>query len=460
MAASASQTDESTAVSAAEQLFRERTPRSLAAFEQHGDTTPGGVAKGAYYYSPYPLTIERADGCRLWDVDGNEYVDFVCHHTGQLLGHNHPDVMAAVRAQLEKGVAVGGPMGNEKELCAELCSRVASLDRVRFCNSGTEATLHAIRLVRAFTGRPKIAKFEGCYHGSHDGVEISVAPPADAAGPADAPVPYPQAMGMAPHAVDDVLILPLGDPDAAEKLIAAHADELAAVIFEPKAGTLDIPSDMSSRVREMTSRHGVLLIYDEIVAFRLARGGAQEYFDIRPDLTTYGKVVGGGFPVGAFGGRADLMDQFDPRTGKGIGQSGTYSANPVTSAAGLATLNALTPAAYTRLNALGDRLRDGLNAGFATHKLPAVAAGMGSLFAIYLTDNGSAPHDYRSSLALDRTHVQDTFLSLCNSGQYLPFGLSMCALSLPMGEQEIDGLIAVAVDAIATSTGHTLSTSE
>ena len=441
-------------MSEAERRFRDRTPRSLAAFDQYSQTTPGGVAKGAYYHAPYPITIERADGCHLWDVDGNRYVDFVGHHTGQVLGHNHPAVMAAVRSQLDKGVAVGAPMGNEKELCAELCRRVSSLERVRFCNSGTEATLHAIRLARAFTGRPKIAKFEGCYHGSHDGVEISVAPPLEAAGPGDAPLPYAQAIGMAPHAIDDVLVLPLGDMKAAEALIATNADQLAAVIFEPKAGTLDLPPDISSHVRDMTSRHGVLMIYDEIVAFRLARGGAQEHFGIRPDLTTYGKVVGGGFPVGAFGGRADLMDQFDPRAGKGIGQSGTYSANPVTTAAGLAMLHALTPEAYAHLDRLGGRLREGLNLAFREQKLPAVAAGIGSLFAIYLTPGGVAPRDYRSGLALDRSGIHDTFLALANAGYYLPFPLSMCAISLPMGDEEIDGLIDATIDAVAASAGN------
>jgi glutamate-1-semialdehyde 2,1-aminomutase len=434
-----------------ESIYRDRTPHSLQAFERLKESSPGGVAKGAYYYTPYPLTVDRADGCILTDVDENRYVDFVGHHTGQVLGHNHPQVMAAVRAQLERGVAVGAPMGLEKELCAELCARVASLDRVRFCNSGTEATLHAIRLARAFTGRPKIAKFEGCYHGSHDGVEISVAPPLAEAGAAEAPTPYLQTGGMAPHATADVLVLPLGDLEAAERLVASHADELAAVIFEPKAGTLDVPAETSRRVREMTERNGVLMIYDEIVAFRVAAGGAQQLFGIRPDLTTYGKVVGGGFPVGAFGGRADIMDQLDPAAGTGVGQSGTYSAHPVTVAAGLATLRSLTPEAYAHLDAMGDRLRNGLNRAFAEQSLKAVAAGVGSLFAIFPTD-GEAPHDYRSSLELDRSHVHDTFLALANDGYYLPAGLGMAAISLPTTAEQIDALIAAVPVAMAAAT--------
>ena len=419
------------------------------AHQRLSESTPGGVAKGAYYYPPYPLTMQRGAGCFLWDVDQNRYLDFVGHHTGQVLGHQHPQVMAAVRDQLERGIAVGAPMGLEKELCAELCSRVPSLDRVRFCNSGTEATLHAIRLARAFTGRPKVAKFEGCYHGSHDGVEISVAPPLALAGAAEEPAPYQQAMGMAPHATADVLVLPLGDLDAAERLVARHADELAAVLFEPKAGVLDLPAATSRRVREMSQRNGVLMIYDEIVAFRIAAGGAQELYDLRPDLTTYGKVVGGGFPVGAFGGRADIMDQFDPTAGKGIGQSGTFSAHPVTTAAGLATLRCLTPEAYAHLDAMGARLRSGLNRAFAERSLHAVTAGVGSLFAIFFADE--PPHDYRTSQALDTSLAHNTFLALANTGYYLPFPLSMGAISLPTEPEQIDGLISALPAAIETA---------
>ena len=298
-----------------EARFFAATPRSLERFTAHAGATPGGVAKGAYFYRPYPLTMERGDGAYLFDVDGNRYADFANHHTGQILGHKHPAVMAAVRAQLQRGIALGAPMGHETEACAELCSRVASLERARFTNSGTEASLHAVRLARAFTGRNLIAKFEGCYHGSHDSVEVSVAPPLEAAGPADRPVPYAQAIGMSAGAVADTMVLPLGNLEAAERLIAEHADELACVMLDPKSGVLDLPADFIRGVREITARHGVLMVFDEIVGFRLARGGAQEYYGITPDLTTFGKIVGGGFPVGAFGGRADIMDCYDPAAG-------------------------------------------------------------------------------------------------------------------------------------------------
>ena len=426
-------------------------PRSRERFAALAESTPGGVAKGAYFYRPYPLTMERGDGAYLFDADGNRYADFANHHTGQILGHNHPAVLAAVRAQLRRGIAVGAPMGHEKELCEELRSRVASLERVRFCNSGTEATLHAIRLARGFTGRNRIAKFEGCYHGSHDAVEISVSPPAEAAGPAERPRPHPQALGMSAGAVADTLVLPLGDLEAADRLIGEHAADLACVLLEPRAGVLDLPADFIRGVRESTARHDVPMIFDEIVSFRLARGGAQSVYGIAPDLTTFGKIVGGGFPVGAFGGRADIMDRYDPvagagAAGAGVGQSGTFSSHPVTVAAGLAMLRELTPAAFAHLNELGDRLASGLRQALTGCPAPATALNTGSAFAIHFLPE--PPRDYRSSLGADRRWTQPLFLGLLERGFFLGHTLQMCALSTSTTPEMADALADAVSDAL------------
>ena len=421
-------------------------PRSLERFSAHADATPGGVAKGAYFYRPYPLTMERGDGPYLFDVDGNRYADFANHHTGQILGHNHPAVMAAVQAQLRRGVAVGAPMGHETEFCAELCSRVASLDRARFTNSGTEASLHAIRLARAFTGRNLIAKFEGCYHGSHDAVEVSVAPPLEAAGPAERPLPYAQAIGMSAGAVADTMVLPLGDLEATDRLIGEHAAELACVLLDPKTGVLDLPADFIRGVREITTRHGVLMVFDEIVAFRLARGGAQEYYGITPDLTTFGKIVGGGFPVGAFGGRADIMDRYHPTAGPGVGQSGTFASHPVTMAAGLAMLRELTPEAFKHLASLGDRLTRGLRKALTACPVPASAHNNGSAFAIHFRPE--PPRDYRSSLDADKRWVSPLFLALIDRGFFLGHTLQMCSISVPTTPETIDELVEAVADAL------------
>ena len=399
-----------------------------------------GAAKGAYDHKPFPLTMERGDGCYLHDIDGHRYLDFANHHSVQILGHNHPAVLKAVRAQMERGIVLGAAVGVEAELSAEMCRRVNSVERIRFCNSGTEATLHAIRLARGFSGRPKIAKFEGGYHGSHDAVEISVSPPLEKAGPAKQPHSVPTAGGMSAHAPQEVVVLRYDDEEAAERLVAAHRDELACVILDPKAGILPQRAEFVQAVRDITRKNDVLLILDEVVAFRVARGGYQETVGISPDLTTFGKFVGGGFPVGAFGGRADIMDLLDnTKKSTGFNQSGTFSANPMTMTAGLATLEQLTAEAFEHLNSLGDRLRAGLNELFARKSITARVVGPGSLFGIYFTDADLT--NYRSLMRTDADLAHRVFLALLELGVHLGLGLGMCSLSLPMDAGHIDGLI-------------------
>ena len=419
--------------------YRERSGHSRDAFERACAVMPGG-AKGAYFYPPYPLAMERGQGCYLYDVDGRQYVDFNNHHTAQILGHNHLGVRDAVQTQLGHGIVLGAPMGVEADLAEELCSRVDSLDRIRFCNSGTEATLHAIRLARGFSERPKIAKFEGGYHGSHDIVEISVAPPLDQAGPEQQPISVPTAGGISPHAAQEVVVLPYDDEESVDRLIAQHRDELAAVIFDPKAGILTQRPEFARAVREITRNHGVLLILDEIVSFRTRTGGLQQEYGIKPDLTTFGKLVGGGFPVGAFGGRADIMTLFDNTQGAtGFFQSGTFSAHPLAMAAGLATLAELTPESLTRLNQHGERLRSELNQLFSRRDFVARAVGVGSLFSIHFTDED--PRTYRNWARTDKSQTHSIFLALLEQGYFLSHTLTMNSLSLPMDDQHVDGLI-------------------
>lgn len=422
-----------------EAIYRDRTPGSREAFKRAGSVMPG-VAKGAYYYAPYPVTIARAEGCHLYDVDGNRYVDFANHHTTQILGHQHPAVVQAVERQLAQGIAVAAPMGIETALAEALCRRVPSLEMVRFCNSGTEATLHAIRLARAYTGRHLIAKFEGGYHGSHDAVEISTSPDPAMAGPADRPVPVASAGGMPPNATDNVLILPFDNEAAVEEIIAEHNDELAAVILDPKTGVIPQRTDFLRAVREITERYGVLLILDEIVGFRASPGGVQSQCGILPDLSTYGKIVGGGFPAGAFGGRRELMSLLDPTLGKArVFQSGSFSAHPFTMAAGLAMLEVLTPDVYTWLDGLTERLVRGLEDAIARTGTVATVAASGSTFSIYFTRG--PVRTYRAAAAADKRAVSAVFLGLLNRGYYLSNGLAMNCLSAAMDESDIDGLV-------------------
>ena len=422
-----------------EEEYRRSTPHSADAFRRAAPLT-AGPAKGAYFFQPYPLTMARARGCTLEDIDGRRYLDFANHHSTQILGHNHPKVMEAVRGQLEQGIALGAPTGIETDMAAEMCRRVATLDRIRFVNSGTEATLHSIRLARGFSRKSRIAKFEGGYHGSHDAVEVSVAPPLDRAGPIQAPHSVPGAGGISPYAASEVRVLPYNDEAAVARLVEEHAGELACVIFDPKAGLLPVRPEFARAVREITRRHGVLLIFDEIVGFRVGRGGLQEQFGIDPDLTCFGKIVGGGFPVGAFGGRADIMDLLDSSRGPtGFFQSGSFSAHPVTMAAGLATLRELTPAAFAHLNRLADRLTTGLNDLFARRGFPALAVNAGSVFSIYFIEGKL--ETYRDLARADRALSHQVFLALLQEGYFLNHTLTMCALSLPMEDRHITGLV-------------------
>lgn len=423
-----------------EEKYRTASVGSKTYFERAQSVMPGGV-KGAYYYRPYPLSMERGEGCYLYDVDGRRYIDFNNHHTSQVLGHNHAVINSAVEAQLRQGIALGAPMGTEVELAEEMCRRVPSLDRIRFCNSGTEATLHAIRLARAFTGRPKIAKFEGAYHGSHDAVEISVSPPLDKAGRKSAPSPVPSAGGIAPHAVDEIVILPYNDEAAVERLIVEHRKELACVLFDPKPHAIPHRADFVRFLEEIVRKNNIIFILDEIVSFRLAPGGFQELCGISPDLTTYGKIIGGGFPVGGFGGRAKIMELLNS-TGQEPGslfQSGTFSAHPVVMAAGLATLQQLTVDAYAHLDRLGARLRDGLANLFSRRRMPTQVVGMGSLFGIHFLDGEI--RDYRDLARRNTALAYNLFLSLLDKGIFLNSNLDFNALSLPMQERHVDELI-------------------
>jgi glutamate-1-semialdehyde 2,1-aminomutase len=430
--------------------YRAATPNSRNEFERARKTMPGG-AKGAYFYAPYPVTMARGEGCHLWDVDGRHYVDFANHHTAQILGHCHPSVTAAVQARLTQGIVLGAPTGIESELAEEICGRVPSVERIRFCNSGTEATLHAVRLARGYRQRPMIAKFEGGYHGSHDAVEISVAPSLDLAGPADAPNAVPGVRGISAHAAEETLLLPYHNEAAVEKLITAHCDELACVMLDPKAGIMPLRPDFVRFVCNIAQEHGILLIFDEIVGFRLELGGMQALFGITPDLSTFGKIIGGGFPVGAFGGRADLMDLLDSSKGAtGFFQSGTFSAHPVAMAAGLATLRELTPAAFTHLNQLGEHIRAGLNELFQRKRIAAQVVGTGSLFSLYFTPELLL--NYRSMASNNRSLAHRVFLALLNEGYALNPGLIMNSISLAMGIEHIEGLISATERAIHQAT--------
>lgn len=423
---------------AIEARYRERTPGSAVLYQRATASLPGGDTRTIAFHHPYPLAIARGQGATLTDVDGNHYLDFLNNYTSLIHGHAHPAIVAAVTEQVSKGTAYAALSPAQAELAAIIRERVASIDAVRFCNSGTEATMHAIRAARAFTGRPLLVKMEGGYHGSYDAVEVSVHPPLDAAGPAHDPRPLPEGRGITPGAAGDTLVLPFNDIAAVERLFAARGPAIAAVIVEPVMGTAGmIPATRAylQRLRELTAASGALLIFDEVMSFRVATGGAQALYGIRPDLTAFAKIIGGGFPVGAFGGSADVMAQYDPRQGGHLWQSGTFNGNPITMVAGVAALEALTPEAFTRLNALGDRLRAGLEAAGRAAGAPVVATGLGSLVNLHLTDQPVT--DYRAAVAADPEELRLLHLALLDRGIFAaPRG--MFNISTPMTEADID----------------------
>jgi glutamate-1-semialdehyde 2,1-aminomutase len=410
---------------------------------------PGGTTRTTTYFDPYPLYITRGEGCRIWDVDGAERLDMLGNYTAMILGHAHPKVVEAVRKQAAQGTGFAAANPVEVQLAALLCQRVPSLDMVRFCNSGTEATMFAMRLARAFTGRPKIARVEGGYHGTHDYAEVSTHPDMAEAGRPDAPIARPDSIGTPDWALEQTVVLPFNNADAAEAIIRREGGQLAAVILEPiigAGGVIASTVEYLDRLRSVTRELAILLIFDEVISLRVAPGGAQQLYGVTPDLTTLGKIIGGGLPVAAFGGRADVMELMDPRRSPNLAQGGTYNGNPLGMAAGLAAMTELTPDVYDELNRKGARVSEQLSEVFASHGVRAQVNGVGSLFAIHFTDIPVV--DYRTKASSNRKMTHEFFLGLVNHG-VLMAPRAMGALSTPMTEQDIQRFID-AVDAVIT----------
>jgi glutamate-1-semialdehyde 2,1-aminomutase len=424
-----------------EEVYRQTTPGSRRLHERASTVMPGGTTRTTTYFDPYPLFIDRGEGCLIWDVDGTERLDMLGNYTAMILGHAHPKVVEAIREQAGRGTAFAAANAIEGELAAILCERVPSLDLVRFCNSGTEATMFALRLARAYTGRPKIARIEGGYHGTHDLAEVSAHPDLGQAGPADRPRSVPDSFGTPGWAVEQVVVLPYNNPDAAEAILREHGSELAGVILEPiigAGGVIAATPEFLQRLRAVTAELGILLIFDEVISLRVAPGGAQQLYGVLPDLTTMGKIIGGGLPVAAFGGRSEVMELLDPRRSPSLAQGGTYNGNPLGMAAGVAAMKELTPDVYEDLNRKGARVKDQLSEVFDSHGVAAQVNGVGSLLAIHFTDLPVT--DYRSKATADPRITRDFFLGLVNHGVLLA-PRAMGALSTPMGEEEIQRFV-------------------
>ncbi|HZQ59960.1 MAG TPA: aspartate aminotransferase family protein, partial [Casimicrobiaceae bacterium] len=370
---------------------------SAKLYERARAVMPGGNSRLTIFQSPYPIYAERGAGCRVYDVDGVERVDFVNNYTSLLHGHADPGIMAAVTAQLARGTCFSFPTELEIGLAELLCERVPALDTVRFTNSGSEAVMVAVKAARAYTNRAKIAKVEGAYHGSYDYVEVSLETPPPAGSEAPPRVAYSR--GTPQGVLDDVVVIPFNDPAAASRILLEHARELAAIIFDPlpnRAGLIPASREFVDVLARIARDHGIVLICDEVITFRLGMHGAQHEFGLTPDLTTLGKVIGGGFPIGAVGGKRDVMAVFDPTLPKTAApHGGTFNANPISMIAGLTAIEAMTSERFAAFNELGAYARKTLQRAMADSGVPAQVTGAGTLFRLHATDR--ALTDYQSS---------------------------------------------------------------
>ncbi|WP_245480597.1 aspartate aminotransferase family protein [Mesorhizobium sp. M7A.F.Ca.CA.004.01.1.1] len=365
-------------------------------FERARKVMPGGNTRTTVFIDPFPIYAQRGEGCRVWDVDGNVYYDCINNFTAMIHGYGHPAVTAAVVDQMPRGSAFGAPTESELDLAELLVERLPSVEQVRFANSGTEGVMMAIKAARAFTERSKIVKIEGAYHGSYDFAEVSL--DSSPANWGDMPASTAYAKGTPKGVLDDVIAVPFNDTEALRAVFDAHGDTIAGVLIDPmpnRAGLIPARKDYLDAMVEIAHAAGSLVIFDEVISLRLGYSGAQGLWSITPDLTALGKIIGGGFPVGAVGAAADVMAVFDPTQGKpALPHGGTFTANPVTMRAGLAAMRALTPASFAHLDAIGSLLREGITASLARHGLNGQCVGLGSLFKVHFT---ALPiTDYRS----------------------------------------------------------------
>ena len=429
--------------------------RSAKLYERALAVMPGGNSRHTVYFPPYPIYVERAQGCRVWDVDGVERIDCINNYSALIHGHCHPKIVEAVREQAGKILSVSLPTEAEIRLAELVTERVPGIEQIRFTNSGTEGVMFAVKAARAKTGRNKIAKIEGAYHGSYDSVEVSLYPTPDAWGPAEAPTGVGPA-GVHQGAVDNTIVLPANNVEAGRAILRAHADDLAGVVLDPmikNLGYLQATPEFLKMLREETLAAGALLIFDEVYSFRMGYHGAQGAVGVIPDLTAMGKVIGGGMPIGAVGGSAELMSSlFDPRNGGNkMSHGGTFNANPMTMVAGAVAMELYDEAAHERLAGLGDQLRKGLREALKIANRAGQVTGTASMIGMFHSDTPIT--DWRALVQLmgsDPTVMQQSdafFRHMLNRGVYMA-SQGFFVLSTAMTEADIDFILEQALDSL------------
>lgn len=429
--------------------------RSRVIHRQAHNLLPDGVGAQSQRRDPHPIYFQRAEGARLYDVDGNAYIDFMLGAGPAILGHRHPAIVAAVQSALEDGLPNTAAAERQIELAALINRHIPSMERVRFLPTGTEAVQAAIRLARRATGRSRVAKFEGAYHGQADNVMVSVAAPAGERGPADAPRAVPYHCPLPEELLSLTLVLPYNDPESAVRLIERHAHQLAIVLVEPMlgfAGAIPAEREFLEALRCVTQRHGIVLAFDEVITgFRVRLGGAQGHYGVSPDLTILGKAIGGGLPLAALGGRTEIMNYLSaehyPRDY--VFQSGTFSALPLSIAAGLATIRTLEQTnGLTLLQALGEQARNGLRQIVRDLGLVAQVTGFGSLFHIHFTSE--KVHSARQAEDADTEKVKILHQALLARGVHFYAG-RLGFLCTVHSEADIHYMLASTRDILAST---------
>ena len=430
-----------------ERRFRAETAGSAALFERASHVFPGGYTRDAIMRGPYPTFVAEGQGATLTDVDGRKRTDFWFNATSLPLGHAHPAVVEVVAAQLRKGTAYYAPTEHEIALAETLVARVPSAQRIRFANSGSEAVMMGVRFARALRERSLVVKFEGSYHGSYDDVSWSVSPRLDQVGTHDAPLPVAETAGLA-GTDQRVTVLPFNDAEVLRAYVEAHHDRIAAILVEPMANRIGLllpQRQFLEAARALCDRYGIVLIFDEVISFRVGYAGVQGLMGITPDLTTLGKIIGGGFAVGAVAGRADILGLSSPNHVARVTHAGTFNGNPTMALAGRATMEALTPEVFAALGSLGQYARDGL-ARIAADA-PLQITGAGSLFKI--TATGRTLRDYRDAATSDKRWEALASLALLNEGFLLTPSLSGC-VSTVTTRADVDALLAAFKHVVVT----------
>lgn len=386
--------------------------RSQELYREACQVLPGGISRNTIYRKPNPDYVDRGEGCYVYDIQGRQRIDFANNMCSLIHGHAHPEVIDAVAKQLQNGTAFTLPTEVELRFAQHMCSRSPSFDKIRFMNSGTEAVMSAIKAARAITGRPKIAKAEGAYHGTYDYAEVSQKAAPENWGDQKAPKSVPVAQGTPQGALDDVVVVPFNDIERTLHLLDANSSSLSCVIIDPlphRVGLIPADKEFIAAIRDWCNENDVLFILDEVITFRMSFGGAQEWYDVQPDLTAMGKIIGGGFPVGALAGREDYMDVLDPsRNDLPLPHSGTFSANPITMTAGLETMQRFDQEAIESINQLGEQARQGIQNAIANSGITACVTGAGSMFRVHLSEN--QPMEYRSNYQDQETRERIRFL--------------------------------------------------